>query len=610
MQCKVSQAEGSQLWAAPSATMMKRRRPVRPAIFSNSDSDDDDPPPPPRRLATPIVEASQQADSFDTYMASISAPSEPPLPARPKPAESPDTQVRAQPKSADDKHMEDSDDDSAGGDDEDEDEDDNGSSGENNDANDEDGGFDLVSDSSVPQSNARCTAPSDTLPPIVRLNCSLPEHLQRSETQIHEQLRALGVNVLFDGVGTLQPVLTSFHDLRGAVPDGVIDLLQDKFTRPTPVQAVCLPYALKGLDVAGGAQTGSGKTLTYALPAIAHAAAQQGSSRHGQGPAALVIAPTRDLALQITEVVNEFGRPVNVRAMAVVGGEPKLVQFRTLRDSGVSVAVVTPGRMLDMLRMGACTLKRCALVAVDEADRLEDSGFAAQLSDLLDRARPDAQRLQFSATLRHTPRGAVRVIVAGTAMVSGTVDDAFFYFDEAQPRLDWLMAQLPALTARGLLIVFCTTRGDAAELANNVRANAFLPAACIHGETDQADRVGLMCMFRSGELPVLVTTDVAARGLDIDGVHAVINYGAAKSWDWHIHRVGRSGRAETKGRAYTLMLTTNHNDLAFADQAVTLLGDHGRTVPPALLHLQRLHRNGLQKNSQQRKKRFRRIRPS
>lgn len=198
---------------------------------------------------------------------------------------------------------------------------------------------------------------------------------------------------------------------------------------------------------------------------------------------------------------------------------------------------------------------------------------------------------------------------AGSKMVKSSIDDTFIYFESAADREDWLMDRVPSLTACGLLIVFCSTRGDAAQLANVVRARA-LPAACIHGETDQDDRQDLLKMFRGGEVPILVTTDVAARGLDIDDVTAVVNYGAAKSWEWHVHRVGRSGRAARKGQAYTLMLSSNQGDLSFAEQAVTLLKAEGRTVPPALQYLQGVRRSEQKRIAQQRRKRFKNVKPS
>ncbi|KAI0563774.1 RNA helicase [Gracilaria domingensis] len=410
--------------------------------------------------------------------------------------------------------------------------------------------------------------------------------LHLSHEQLKERLRHLGA-ILYNG--TFFP-LTSFDDLALELPKNVLSALLNAFTSPTPIQMLAIPAALAGRDITGVAKTGSGKTVAYGIPLLSHVARQAGGSSRGAGPVALVLSPTRELATQITGVLRRFDARAGV--LCVVGGHAKYEQFKRIRDSGAEVIVATPGRLIDMLKMRACGMKRCSFVVVDEADRMFDLGFTDQVRAVLSQIRPDAQRLLFSATFPKVVRGfaeeilnnAVRVVVKGSggdSMVNENVTEKYRSFSNERERMVWLVNAVAKMREEGLVMVFCGTRGDAAAVANGIRIKG-IATACIHGETEAADREDLLKMFRDGELPLLVTTDLSARGLDIEDVRNVVNYGSAKSWDWHVHRVGRTGRAGRTGTCWTLIVKGSKTDSEFVCDALKAYRRRGGELPDGL----------------------------
>lgn len=435
---------------------------------------------------------------------------------------------------------------------------------------------------------------SQSLPQVKRLHLQA-SHDATNRESVSSQLKFLRASVCN---GVLPPT-ASFHYMSPPAPKALADLISGRFSHPTPIQAVSFPYSFTSRDIVAIAQTGSGKTVAYAFPLITHVAAQLGSSRGGRGPVGLVMVPTRELATQVSEVINELGQSVGVYSCCVIGGVSKYEQFKQIRDSGAGILVCTPGRLIDMLRMRACQMSRCSFVVMDEADRMLDLGFGPQVRTLLSQIRPDTQRALFSATFPGSLRSLVydilhepvTISLSGSSivspgesthtMVNESVKEYYYSFADDIGRREWMLELLPTLVKDGLVIVFCNTRGDAALTANVIR-RAGIPAICTHGETEQSDREMLLGMFRAGEVPILVTTDLSARGLDIDDVRSVVNYGCAKSWDWHVHRVGRTGRASQTGNAYTLMNRSSSSDVLFAREAVALLGKERRNIPSAL----------------------------
>lgn len=391
--------------------------------------------------------------------------------------------------------------------------------------------------------------------------------------------------------------VSAFADLALALPRALLGALMHAFDGPTPVQRAVLPAALSGYDVLATADTGSGKTVAYLVPLIAHAVAQHGDVPRG-GARAIVLAPTRELASQIAREARRFGVPARISVTLLTGGGSKLAQARALRDGHSNrLVVATPGRLIDMVKMRAMTLESVSILAVDEADRMLDLGFGPQVRTILAQIRPDAQRLLLSATLPSRVRSlatemlndAVEICASApkdgcsrsVSLVAEGVRETYVVLREGRQRWEWLDGKLKQLTANGLVIVFCRSRGACAALSNRIRC-ANVPVACVHGETDHGDRVSLLRMFRRGEVRVLVSTDLAARGLDIGGVANVVNYETAKDWDWHVHRVGRTGRAGETGDAFTLLCEDSGADSAWAHRAVDALRK-GRVNVPAEL---------------------------
>lgn len=413
----------------------------------------------------------------------------------------------------------------------------------------------------------------------------LARHAGMSSSDLASAYEAAGVTISGPGTGVCP--ISSFADVALALPQPLLAQLMGEFASPSPVQRGALPSALLGRDILATAATGSGKTLAYLVPALAQASAR-GSADLTR---ALVLAPTRELASQIARVARRFAAPLGFRVGLVVGGAGKLEQVRAARNA--SILVATPGRLLDLARMRAAPLHDICVVVLDEADRMLDLGFGPQVADVLAQIPAGAQRMLFSATLpQRVRRLAARAladplrVAAGTApratpLVCENISDRYVPLRRGADRWPWLRGRLPDLTSAGLVIVFCRTRGGCAALSNRARADG-VPVACVHGETAAPDRVGLLRLFRAGEVRVLVSTDLAARGLDIAEVRTVVNYEPAKDWEWHVHRVGRTGRAGRTGDAYTLLAADSGPDHAFANKALAAFG-RARGVAPAEL---------------------------
>lgn len=442
----------------------------------------------------------------------------------------------------------------------------------------------------------------------------LPHLAGATREEQSKKLESMAASVIGDE--DVVPI-DSFQDLALVLRKALLGSVLSAFEKPTAIQRVSIPVAMCGRDIIAVAKTGSGKTAAYTIPLLTHISLQaRGSSTSGKGPSALIIAPTRELALQITGVVKLFGEGTKTGVLCVVGGHAKYEQFKRLRDSGAEVIVCTPGRLIDMVKMKACGFSRCSFVVLDEADRMFDMGFGPQVDALLSQIRPDAQKLLFSATFpssvaklagfylrdpvritvgsaeqkrddvraKHSEKHATGRMATTVPMVAENVTETYVLVENEAERESWLLSRLDDLIQQGLVMVFCQSRGASAALANVIRKTG-KPAACVHGETDNADRQGLLDMFRSGELPLLITTDLTARGLDISNVKNVVNYGSAKSWEWHVHRVGRTGRADQKGNAYTILCRKMGMDISFARDAVSAFRKSRMRVPAVLMEL-------------------------
>lgn len=322
------------------------------------------------------------------------------------------------------------------------------------------------------------------------------------------------------------------------------------FRVPTPIQQQGIPPALSGRDLVLQAETGSGKTFAYGLPLLQPL---EGRVKTLRG---LVIVPTRELAVQVTSEINRAASAQGVRAIAIYGGKDIESQLLALRE-GAAVVVGTPGRLRDVFDRGVLSLKRVRTVVLDEADELLDRGFAKDLEVLLQAVPAERQTLLASATMPPAVERLVKRWLRDPARVSvdqGTPATGITHFwVQAHPRHKIRkLIQVLANQAPDQAIVFVAKREDTEHVARWLRREG-LSADWIHGEMAQPHRQAVMDRFRSGEVAVLVATDLAARGLDVPGVSHVINYDVPMNPEIYVHRVGRTGRAGEKGVAITLV---------------------------------------------------------
>lgn len=385
------------------------------------------------------------------------------------------------------------------------------------------------------------------------------------------------------------PPLISFHEAH--VPDRVMEAIRrNNWSHPTPIQAQGWPIALSGSDMVGIAQTGSGKTLAYILPAIVHIS-HQDYLRHGDGPIALVLAPTRELAQQIAEVAHEFGSSSKIRYSCVYGGAPKGPQLRDL-ERGCEIVIATPGRLIDFLEMGKTNLRRCTYLVLDEADRMLDMGFEPQIRKIVDQIRPDRQTLMWSATWPKEVRRLAEDFLTNYQQVNiGSLDLAANHnilqivdvcqSHEKFQKLFRLLAEVMA-EKENKTIIFTETKRGCDELTRAMRREGW-PGMCIHGDKSQQERDWVLKEFRSGKSPILVATDVAARGLDVSDVKFVINFDYPNNSEDYIHRIGRTGRSNNAGTAYTFFTPENGNK---ARDLISVLTEAKQVINPKLYELQ------------------------
>ncbi len=324
------------------------------------------------------------------------------------------------------------------------------------------------------------------------------------------------------------------------------------FERPSPIQALSIPPALAGRDLVGLSATGSGKTAAFALPALALVDVKRGV------PQVLVVCPTRELAVQVCEEVHRLGSKMRgLHATPVYGGAPMDRQLRALRD-GAHVVVGTPGRLLDHLRRGSLDVSAVRISVLDEADRMLDMGFKEEMDELLAALPAERQTLFFSATMNPGVSRLIRsfgrdpqvVEIEQKARTVSTVDQS--YFEVRQRSKVEVLSRILDMNPPRLGIIFCNTKRSVDECTEDL-VNRGYAADRLHGDMTQTMRERVLKRFREGKVELLVATDVAARGLDIDEIDIVFNYDLPADPEDYVHRIGRTGRAGRSGRAVSFV---------------------------------------------------------
>jgi len=394
------------------------------------------------------------------------------------------------------------------------------------------------------------------------------------------------LNVKVSGPSPPKPVSSFAHF--GFDEPLLKSIRKSEFSSPTSIQAMGIPAVLSGRDVIGIAQTGSGKTCAFLWPMLVHIMDQRELAR-GEGPIALVLVPTRELAMQIYNEARKYCKVYNIHVVCAYGGGNKYEQSKTF-EQGAEIAIATPGRMIDMIKMKVTNLERVTYLVLDEADRMFDMGFEPQVRSICDHVRPDRQCQLYSATFkkrieklaRDVLTDPVKVVQGDVGVASENVTQNVMVVPLGGFKWQWLIKSLVQFMSEGSVLVFVTKKQNCEELAHNLKVKAEIDCRCLHGDIFQHERNEIISAFKKQEFPILVATDVAARGLDIPHIRNVVNFDVARDIDTHTHRVGRTGRAGVAGTAHTLVTV---NDKEFAGHLVRNLESAGQTVPKELYDL-------------------------
>jgi len=340
------------------------------------------------------------------------------------------------------------------------------------------------------------------------------------------------------------------------------------YEEPTPIQQAAIPPLLAGRDLVGQAATGTGKTAAFALPVL------QRVLREGERaePLALVLVPTRELAVQVSEAMHRYGHDIGARVLPIYGGQPIGRQLRAL-DRGADVVVATPGRALDHIARGTLDLSGLGIVVLDEADEMLDMGFAEDIEAILGSTPENRQTALFSATMppringmvRRHLRDPVRVELGRQAPADGLLvqQSAYIVPRGLKPAA---LGRVLDLEAPAAAVVFCRTRDEVDRLTETLNGRGYR-AEALHGGMDQQQRDRVMSRLRGGSIDLLVATDVAARGLDIEQLTHVVNYDVPSAPELYVHRIGRVGRAGREGAAITLVEPREHRMLKAIERA-------------------------------------------
>lgn len=347
----------------------------------------------------------------------------------------------------------------------------------------------------------------------------------------------------------------------------LVDVVQEMgYEEPTPIQEQAIPLLLTGQDMIGQAQTGTGKTAAFILPII------QNIKPGSKEIQALVLAPTRELAIQVCQAANRMASHSGLKTLAIYGGQSYTIQTRQL-EKGVDLVVGTPGRLIDLINQGKLDLKHVRMMVLDEADEMLDMGFIEDVETILKQVPQERQIALFSATMPEAVRELAKRYLKEPAKVhinptqrTAVDTEQRYYYVRENDKLAVLMRLLQLEEIKSALI-FARTKARTQELADELNRRGY-PAESLHGDLNQARRESVLSRFRSGSVTVLVATDVAARGLDIDDISHVFNYDIPQDSEDYIHRIGRTGRAGRKGRAITFVTPRERRLFGIIEKAV------------------------------------------
>ncbi len=337
--------------------------------------------------------------------------------------------------------------------------------------------------------------------------------------------------------------------LRNEILKAIDDL---GFEEPTPIQKTAIPDMLAGRDIVGQAQTGTGKTAAFGMPIL------QALDLNTRNPQALIMTPTRELAMQVADELCKFAKHMHgVKTLAIYGGQPIERQIKALK-AGVQIVVGTPGRLLDHIRRRTIKLQDIQMVVLDEADQMLDMGFLEDIESILNETPESRQTVLFSATMpreiedlaKNYQKNPKKIRVVHEELTVPLIEQYYFEVKE-KDKLE-VLSRILDMEKSGLTVIFSRTKRGVDELVESLQSRGHFVEG-IHGDLKQSQRDRVMKKFREGTIEVLIATDVAARGIDVDNVNLVINYDIPEDIEYYVHRIGRTGRAGKAGVSYTFV---------------------------------------------------------
>jgi ATP-dependent RNA helicase RhlE len=378
------------------------------------------------------------------------------------------------------------------------------------------------------------------------------------------------------------------------LPDSLVKAVTEQgYSEPSPIQAQAIPAVLEGKDVMAAAQTGTGKTAGFTLPLLANL--EQGEHVKANQVRALILTPTRELAAQVHASVQSYGKNMPLRSAVVFGGVKINPQMQNLRR-GVDILVATPGRLLDLYQQNAIRFKQLEVLILDEADRMLDMGFIHDIKNILRLLPKKRQNLLFSATFSDEIRALAKGLVNNPVEISVTPRNTTaesitqFIYEVDKSKKSVVLSTLIKENNWQQVLVFVKTKHGANRLVKNLDGRG-IGAAAIHGNKSQGARTKALAAFKAGEIQVLVATDIAARGIDIDQLPQVVNFDLPHISEDYVHRIGRTGRAGNEGQAISLVCQEEFKLLKAIERLIkqviprkTLAGfEPGQPLPPSVL---------------------------
>ncbi|KAG1470811.1 hypothetical protein G6F56_002467 [Rhizopus delemar] len=391
-------------------------------------------------------------------------------------------------------------------------------------------------------------------------------------------------NIDIQGDLKLRPIL---EFKQAGLPQNILEVVKN-FANPTPIQAATWPITLSGRDIVGIAETGSGKTLAFTIPGLVHIACKLKGGKKSGKPSMLVVSPTRELAMQSAEQAEAAGKAIGVKSICVYGGVDKHPQRRAFQE-GVDIVVATPGRLIDLINEGVCDLSEVSFMVLDEADRMLDDGFENDIRSIMSYSPKDRQTLMFSATWPESIRKLasdflnkpMRVTIGSPDLAaSQNIQQIVQVIQNPRDKERHLIDLLKKIHNRkNRVLIFALYKKEAMRIERSLEYHGYKVIG-IHGDKNQAQRTEALNAFKDGSSPLMIATDVAARGLDIPGVEYVVNLTFPLTIEAYVHRIGRTGRGGKKGTAYTFFTP---EDKAHSGELINVLKQANMNVPDELL---------------------------